>query len=954
MGAPLPARVPVSSYRLQLTAAQGFAAAAELVPYLSDLGITECYCSPVFAARPGSVHGYDICDHGRANPELGGDAGFEAMSDAMRRGGLGLLLDFVPNHMSTEPLANRWWRSVLENGPSSPYARYFDIDWNPVKDELRDKVLLPILGAQYGVTLEEGQIRLEYADGEIRLRIYELNLPVNPRSLSLVLGHRMEELRSTVPADDPDLTELLSILFHLEHIPPYTETDQALMAERGREKEVALGRLVALLNRSAVVRAHLEENIRRFNGTPGDPRSFVPLHRLLESQPYRLADWRTAMHEINYRRFFDINELAGLRMEEPEVFAQAHRLTARWVAEGRVTGLRLDHVDGLFDPATYLSDLGRLLGPAAVWTVVEKILSDEERLDPTWHAHGTTGYEFLNQLNGVFVDPIQGERLPGIYAAFSDRPDDFADVRYQSKKLIVTTSMASELNVLAAELNRISEGRWQWRDFTLDSLQDALREVVACFPVYRTYVRADGWSAEDEAAVDRAIATALRRNPALEPTIFQFIRRMLLPSPDPTIPGPEQRRRLRFAMKFQQYSGPVQAKGVEDTAFYRFGPLLSLNEVGGEPNRFDSGVERFHRANAERLAHWPVTLLATATHDTKRGEDVRARLNLLSELPIRWRAMLRRWTRIVAPARETVEGVVAPDGGDEYLFYQTLVGIWPPGAAAADAALADRIHVYLTKAMREAKIHTSWINPSAPYEAAVGRFVRLVLLGDLAAAFHRSFLPFAREVARAGAVNSLAQVALKLGSPGVPDFYQGTELWDLTLVDPDNRRPVDFALRRRLLAELRPMLARVDRGESVASEAAALLDEWADGRIKMYVTLAGLGLRRRCPDLFLCGEYLPLVGRGPAGDHVVGFARRSADRAAVVLVPRLVAGLGTDHWPVAPAKWASTDVPLPESLRGLAWRDVLTGDLHAPGASLTVARVFASLPVTILEAPLSH
>ncbi len=953
MAAPLPARLPVSTYRLQLSPSQNFAAAAELASYLSELGISECYCSPVFAARPGSAHGYDICDHSRADPQLGGDDGFHAMSDAFRSRDLGLLLDFVPNHMSTHPLANPWWRSVLESGPSSPYARYFDIDWNPVKHELRDRILLPILGDQYGVTLEQGQLRLAYEDGAIRLRLYELDLPLNPRRLGLVVGHRLDDLRARLPADDPDLTELLSVLFHLDHLPPYTETDPTQMAERQREKDVALGRLAALLERSEVLRAHLEENLRRFNGRPGEPSSFELMHELLEGQPYRLASWRTAMHEINYRRFFDVNELAGIRMEEPEVFAAAHALTARWVREGRVTGLRLDHVDGLFDPAGYLDDLAGLLGPAPVWTVVEKILSEGERLDPSWRTHGTTGYEYLNQLNGIFVDPVDGVRLKTVYQAFTGRDDEFAEVCYQSKKLIVTTSMASELNVLAAELNRISEGRWQWRDFTLDSLQEALRQVVACFPVYRTYVRGEGWTAEDEAAVDRAIASALRRNPALEPTIFHFLRRMLLPQPDPAIPEPELRRRLRFAMKFQQYTGPVQAKGVEDTAFYRFGPLLSLNEVGGEPERFGPGVERFHRTNAERLARWPLTLLATATHDTKRGEDARARLNALSEMPVRWRALLNRWSRINAPARETAETVIAPDRGDEYLFYQSLLGMWPPLAQAADESLVERIHQYLLKAMREAKIHTSWINPSAAYEEAVGRFVRSVLLGEQAAAFHRSFAPFARELARTGAVNSLAQMALKLASPGVADVYQGTELWDLSLVDPDNRRPVDFAARRRHLAELVPLSESAGRGDPVAGDVGALLEHWPDGRVKMYLTLVGLRYRRRCPDLFLRGEYLPLTASGARADHLVGFARRNGDQAAVALAPRLVADLASDRWPTGSEAWGDTVVPLPASLHGFSWRNSLTGERQGPGASLAVSAALATLPIALLEGSLS-
>jgi (1->4)-alpha-D-glucan 1-alpha-D-glucosylmutase len=958
VGASAPRRVPVSSYRLQLNPGFTLFDAAALVPYLAALGITECYASPVLAARPSSLHGYDICDHDRLNPELGGEAGFAAFAAATRAHDLGILLDFVPNHMSTHPVANRWWRSVLENGPSSPYAAYFDIDWDPVKPELKGKILLPVLGDQYGVTLDSGLLRLELADGAFRLRYHDLDLPLNPRQLRLLLEHGLDALKRELSPDDPDLTEFLSVLFHLEHLPPYTEIDPRLVAERWREKEVALGRLLALLERAPRVRRHVEDNLRLFNGTPGEPASFDLLHALLDAQPYRLASWRTAMHEINYRRFFDVNELAGIRMEDAAVFAAAHEQVAHLVADGSVTGLRLDHVDGLFDPADYLQQLAARLGPEPpVWTMVEKVLSAGERLDDGWLVHGTTGYDFLNSVNGLFVDPARAETFAALSAAFVGERRAFPDVAYASKKLIITTSMASELNVLAHELNRISESDRRFRDFTLDSLQEALRETVACFPVYRSYFRGTEPTPFDLATVDRAITVALRRNPALEPTIFQFIQQMLLPGAAPGVTEPERARRRRFAMKFQQYTGPVQAKGVEDTAFYRYGPLLSLNEVGGDPTRFGQSVAAFHAENRERLRHWPLSMLATGTHDTKRGEDARARLNVLSELPRRWRVLLRRWSRVAASARATVQDRPAPSSAEEYHFYQALVGAWPPGVSGPPGpAFVERLQAYMLKAMREAKVHTSWINPSAEYERAVLEFVRAVLAGPVCARFSRSFAPFAARVAWFGMLNSLAQLVLKLGSPGVPDFYQGTELWDLSLVDPDNRRPVDYAHRRRLLAELAPLVEAAGRGGDgrVALDAVQeLLRSWTDGRIKMYVTRAGLALRRRHAPLFLEGEYLPLPAEGERSDHVVAFARQHGGRSALVLAPRLVVGLtGEAELPVGTAVWGDTALRMPAGIAPGDYRSVLTGEgLRLDGNSIPVASVLTTLPVGLWIGP---
>jgi (1->4)-alpha-D-glucan 1-alpha-D-glucosylmutase len=949
MALPPPRRLPISSYRLQLNPSFTFADATALVPYLADLGITECYCSPILAARPGSTHGYDLCDYGQLNTDLGGTTGFAAFVNALRDHGLGLVVDFVPNHMSADPSVNVWWRSVLENGPSSPFAHYFDIDWDPAKAELRGKILLPILGDQYGVALETGALQLEFEGGVARLRYGQTDLPLNPRQLGRLLEYRLEALREAMPVDDPDLMELQSILFHLERLPPYTDIDPHLVAERQREKEVAQGRLLTLLERAPTIRAHLERNVAAFNGTAGNSASFDRLHELLEAQPYRLASWRTAGHEINYRRFFDVNELAGIRMEVPAVFEAAHELIGRLIRDGAVTGIRLDHIDGLFDPPQYLEDLARLAAPGdSIWTLVEKILSPGERIDDTWSAHGTTGYEVLNALNALYVDPTRARAFRTVYARFTGHRERFDDVVYASKELISTTSMASELNVLARALNRISESHRRFRDFTLDSLQEALREMIACFPVYRTYVRREGWSPWDEATVDRAIGDALHRNPALEPTIFQFIRRMLLPEAVSNLAPDDRERQIAFAMKFQQYTSPVQAKGVEDTAFYRYFPLLSINEVGGDPTRFGISVAEFHAANQDRLRYRPFTMVTTTTHDTKRSEDVRARLNALSEMPERWRGMLGQWARTNASARSLVQGRPAPDRADEYHLYQVLLGAWPSDSAGTpDEDFAGRIREYMLKAMREAKVHTSWMNQADDYERAVLRFVDRILTAPKYEAFRRTFESFAREIAWYGMLNALSQLALKLTVPGVPDFYQGTELWTLTLVDPDNRRPVDFRRRAEVLAECRAL-----QEAPTSADARRLFDRWQDGRIKLYVTLAGLQLRRRQPDLFLAGEYVPLDPAGERADHVVAFLRWRGDEIVLVVVPRLVTAWSADgpDIPVGPAQWGDTNLPVPAAIAGRRFTNVLTGECIRMDDRTPVSTLLATLPVGLFLA----
>jgi (1->4)-alpha-D-glucan 1-alpha-D-glucosylmutase len=947
-------RIPLATYRLQFHAGFTFDDARRLVPYLSDLGISDVYASPYLMARPGSAHGYDIVDHGALNPELGGEADYDAFVAALRERGMGQILDVVPNHMGIGRGENRWWNDVLENGPGSAYADYFDVDWEPVKRELAHRLLLPILGDQYGRVLENQELALELADGGFRVRYYETLLPIAPGTATDVLEYRLDALTATLGDADADLQEYQSILTGLRHLPARTETAPERVRERTRETEVLRRRLHRLLDANEAVRASVEATVEVFNGKRGDPRSFDLLHRLLDQQAYRLSHWRVAADEINYRRFFDVNDLAALRMERPAVFQETHRLVLRLVAEGKVTGLRIDHPDGLHDPATYFRTLQAAAG-RPLYVLAEKVLARGERLPVSWAIHGTTGYEFLATVNGLFVNSQGARPLTAAYTGFTGLHTPYSDVAYASRQLIMDVSLSSELSVLGRALSRLAERDRSARDFTLNSLIHALREVIACFPVYRTYI--DGTDAavslQDRACVEVAVAFAKRRNPATSTFIFDFVRDVLLLR-YPEQADPAYREDLRaFVRKFQQVTTPVTAKGIEDTAFYRYNRLVSLNEVGSDPDRFGVTVEEFHRECAARQESWPGGLSATSTHDTKRSEDVRTRISVLSEIPVTWRTALARWHRWNQRHLTVIDGRPAPDENDEYLFYQTLVGAWvlDPTAPGALAALADRLRQYMTKATREAKVHTSWVSPNTEYDEAVSRFVSRVLDPEPANQFLLDFAAFHEPVARLGMVGSLAQALLKATAPGVPDLYQGTELWDLSLVDPDNRRPVDFEARQAALAELR---TRIDGGDP-GSLARELVERWRDGRVKLYTIHRALDHRRRSPALFQAGAYVPLSAVGPNAARVCAFARLYQGDAALVVVPRLTAALtdGGARLPLGPDVWADTSVPLRRDLVAPAYRDVFTGTLVGASrfdgrTALAVGAVLADFPVALL------
>jgi (1->4)-alpha-D-glucan 1-alpha-D-glucosylmutase len=956
----IPSRHPVSTYRLQFNRDFRFCDARDLVSYLAALGVTECYCSPYLRANPGSRHGYDICEHGSLNPELGSEADYEGFCSTLQAHGLGHIIDFVPNHMAADPRSNPWWRDVLENGPSSPFADFFDIDWDPIKPELKDKVLLPVLGDQYGHVLERGELQVRLQDGALRLWYFDLELPINPRQSPRVLGLHRDRLEREMTGD-PALREYLSILTALHNLPVYTEREPARIAERQREKEVARERLHRVLVESPRVRRHVDECLRRANGQPGTAASFDLLHDLLEHQPYRLAYWRTASDEINYRRFFDINELVALRMEAPAVFEAAHGLLWRLVSDGKVTGIRVDHPDGLLDPLAYFKRLQQLTGQP-LYVVAEKILSPGESLNSEWRIAGTTGYGFLNMVSRLFVDPQHVQAMRRLYTRVTGHQQSFEEVAYQGRRTIMLTAMASELNVLAHALNRLTEQDRRSRDFTLNNCRTALREVVACFPVYRTYVNRRGASDFDRQIITTAIADARRRNPLMEASIFDFLRDILLPASPAEDAAAQQR--ARFAMKVQQFTAPIQAKGVEDTAFYRYHVLVSANDVGGHPGRLAASVADFHEMNRQRLECWPLELLATSTHDTKRGEDARARINVLSEMPGAWAKAVGTWMRINGHNRVKLHGAWAPDRNDEYLFYQVLIGAWPaetmqsPLVSDAPADLTERLVAYMEKAAREAKVHTSWIEENPEYLRALIRFVKETLAGQTAGRFLASFVPFQRRVAQVGMVNSLSQLVLKLASPGVPDFYQGTELWDLSLVDPDNRRAVDFAARQHLLAELRPVLDRLEQQQEATAEREMeeLLTHWSDGRIKLFVTTCGMRFRRQHRALMLHGAYTALDVDGEGADHVVAFARHDDSGTLLVIAPRFVVPLVTEErpLPIGPDVWAASQIVLPAAARARRYRHLITGEwceTASDHSSLAMAAALRICPVALLWAP---
>ena len=924
-----------------------FAQAREIVAYLRALGISDVYASPYFRASPDSLHGYDITDHNQLNEAIGSREDYDRWIAELHAHGMGQILDFVPNHMGIGD-RNAWWMDVLENGPSSMYAPYFDIDWRPIKSDLRDKVLLPILTDQYGRVLERGEFQLRFEEGAFYLQYQNQRLPIAPGTYRYVLELALENLAEY--KDEEFYAEFQSILTALEYLPRRTEKEPEKIAERAREKEIVKRRLERRCQDAPQVQGAIEKALEQINGRPGDARSFDRLDELLNAQSYRLAFWRVAAEEINYRRFFDVNDLAAIRMELPEVFDAAHQLVLELVGGGAVTGLRIDHPDGLYLPRDYFEKLqkhcAKVLGiplpkdGRAVYIVAEKILSGSEKLRSDWPIHGTTGYDFANQVAGVLVDGSAETSVTKIFHRFIGHAMQFGHLVYAKKRLVMRLAMANEVDVLGNMLDRLSEKNRWYRDFTLEALARAVRETIACFPVYRTYL-APGQpiSDEDRQVVERAILAAKRRNPAMEESVFNFLRDILSFRFPENLEEHGREEHAHFVLKVQQFTGPIMAKGLEDTVFYIYNRLAALNEVGGEPQQFGLSPDAFHERNSERHRNWSATLLTTSTHDTKRSEDVRARVLAISEMPDVWRRSLQRWRAVNRRWKKDTNEAEAPDANEEYLLYQTLLGTWPIDQSGKEVGqvsseYVERIQTYMTKALNEAKLNTSWIQPNEQWLSATREFIAKILDPTAKNKFLPMFLPVAEQIAPLGAINSLTQTLLKLTSPGVPDIYQGNELWVFSLVDPDNRRPVDYKVRREMLSCLN------------SSTAEQLLQKWTDGRIKMFLTQRVLQFRNKHVELFGHGNYIPLRATGTFPDSCISFAREHEGHWVLVLAPRLSSRVG---FPPVGERWQDTIVTLPEELRLDRAQEIFTGrEISFNHRQLKVADAMSILPFAVL------
>ena len=937
--------VPIATYRLQFNGNFRFEDARGLIGHLHQLGISDIYASPVFASRRGSLHGYDVTDPTRLNPELGTVAQFDGLCRDLKNSAMGLLLDIVPNHMAASR-ENPWWRDVLENGPASPFAEYFDIDWHPSEESLQNRVLLPILGAPLQEVIENQELTVSREGGGFSLHYHVHRLPLSLASYRLVLGSRIESLGSNHPA----IRRVKELSRSLLARP----TPDSIHFNKGQDHSAENNSLKQRLRRLQLthpeIKSWVGRNLESIGGGKGEPKSFVLLKQLLHMQFYRLSFWCEGNKSLNYRRFFDISDLAGVRVEDRNVFESTHALLWKLTRQGKVTGTRLDHIDGLKDPAEYLERLQNHLTSDAgkdkskPYLLVEKILSPGESLPSAWPVAGTTGYDFLNLLNGLFVNSKGSRALLRSYLEFLGRRFTAKDMGIEKKKQVMGTLFAGEMCTLGNRLEQLKRQDTTVRDLPTNELQRALMEVTACLPVYRTYIRNQKVNLSDRLIIAQAIRDAQRRNSAIAPLAFGFLKKALL------LEYPIRAKRagcLDFVMRWQQFTGPITAKGIEDTLLYTYNRLISSNEVGGNPDDPGLTPARFLRQLRIRQRRWPHTLNATSTHDTKRSEDVRARINVLSEIPKIWTTHLARWARWNRPIKRIVGGLPVPEGNEEILFYQTLVGSWPL-AERELSSYRKRIQVLMVKAAREAKVHTNWHDPDSEHEKALQGFVAAALKRSSKNRFLKDFLGFEKRIARCGAWNSLAQVLLKITCPCVPDIYQGYELWDFSLVDPDNRRPLDFRKRNRRLREIESRAAP----DSVPL-IKELLTKWEDGLVKLFLTWKALNFRRSQQDVFLKGELIPLEATGIGKEHVCAFARRMGKGWVVVVTPRMTAKLSGGRVPLGRKVWGTGRLRLP---RGAPrhWQNVLTGKtLKSMPANrshfLRLHEVFRHFPVALLR-----
>ena len=946
-------RLPSSTYRIQLNPDFRFADTLKILDYLHELGISDLYLSPILASRKGSTHGYDVIDPTRINPDLGTEEEFTTLQTELQNRGMGLLLDIVPNHMAANA-ENPWWMDVLENGTQSAFAAYFDVEWHPHARSLEGRILLPVLGRPFGEALDSGEIKLVYNDGSFLIQYFESLFPVAPRSYHAILNLHAGRLKNSLSEETAAYHEYSGVLSSALDLARADRRVASTAQEQRLRFESTRDRLRSLMNTSPEIATLVRENVAELNGKVGDPGSVGLLQRLLAEQNYKLAFWQNMNESINYRRFFTIADLVGVRVEDPIVFESTHGYVMRLVAKNPYSGLRIDHIDGLRDPFSYLTRLQERLSQdknstdSPSYVVVEKILARGEDLPEEWPANGTTGYDYVNVANGIFVDPEGAGRVEEIYSTFIGRKQDFSDILYYKKKLVMNTLLGVEMRTLGRQLAELASQDRYARELERIQLIDALIEVTACLGVYRTYIRNMELPAHATKYIEEAVTAARARAPYLSAASLNFVHEVLLLLNPPHVLADQREARLDFVMRWQQFTGPIVAKGFEDTALYVYYPLLSLNEVGGNPRPTQaSTLDEFYAFLEKRRLDWPGTLDASSTHDTKRSEDVRARINVLSEMPEEWQKHLELWSGLNAQYKQQAGGVSAPDRNEEYFLYQTLLGVWPLDREA-DESLIERVQAHLVKATREAMVHTRWTRPNQPHEDALQKFVAGILSSE-----NREFLDdfrrFQEKIAYFGMVNGLSQTLLKIAAPGVADFYQGSELWDLRLVDPDNRGAIDFARRETALKEIES-----SEGTDIKEARRGFVEHWQDGKIKLYLIRKALRFRRDHGDLFHEGEFVPLQVAGCHSENVIAFLRRTPSASTLVVLPRWLCRIA-DKSGSLPARidWCDTHIvlppPSPRNWKSILAPTELASQDRQTGACLMLNDLLNDFPVAFFQ-----
>ena len=917
-------RIPIATYRIQFYSQFNFVQAQEIVSYLADLGISALYASPIFQASKGSTHGYDVVDPTILNPELGTEADFNKLIEEIHQHQMGWLQDIVPNHMAYDS-QNLWLMGILENGKDSEFFNFFDINWNQPYEEMNERVLAPLLGDFYGNSLERGEIKLDYDKKGLSVNYFDLELPVRIESYITFITYNLGKLAREIGRQHPDFIKFLGILYLLKNI-----TEETKGKERYDQINFVKSLIWETYNQNSLVEKFIQNNLQEFNGEVDNPESFNLLDNLLSEQFYRLSSWKVGAEEINYRRFFTVNELISVKVEDLKVFNKTHELINRLVSENKFTGVRIDHIDGLYNPAEYLTRLREKLGDAYI--TVEKILELTEDLPSNWQIQGTSGYEFLNYVNGIFCKPENEREFSSIYASFTGLQTTYEDLVYEKKGLILSKNLGGDLENLTQVLKRISSHTRAGSDFTIYGLRQALFQVLVLFPVYRTYIDASGVTEVDQKYVRETIKAAKKKAPLLI-NEFNFIQKVLLLEYEDFRSKTQREEWLHFVMRSQQLTGPLMAKGVEDTLLYVYNRLLSLNEVGGNPSHFGIELSLFHQFNQNKVKNWQQGMNTTATHDTKRGEDIRARLNVLSEIPQEWSQQVNRWREI----NQAYKQDSSPDANDEYFFYQTLLGVFP----FAEGDLADlptRIKDYILKAVREAKVHTAWLRPDEEYEQAFFSFIDRIL-ETKESDFWQQFRPFQKQIAEYGIYNSLSQVLIKNTAPGVPDLYQGAELWELSLVDPDNRRPVNYQQRIEFLEDIK---AKIE--QDILQLIKELIATKENGKIKLFLTHQLLKARKEYSEIFLNGDYQPIEVTGKYQNHLVAFARNYGDKTIVALAPRFLTGIiKPEKLPLGKEVWSDTSLKLADK----NWHNVIDSQTIA-GENLAVGEILQNFFVALL------